>query len=402
MNSRSSILIFALLIFFPAFGAAVTLETIAVDGTRNSCTVTIRSDGELKSSGIFVDNPPRVVLDFPGVKSKLPSSYEPPGNPYVVRVRSGSLSNEGVKVKGTRVVIDLKTALNFSVSPIERGVALTLTTIVKSPSTQPQSKPSRPSAGGDSSQSLDIVIGAEDLLDITVFELPQFNCTSRVAGDGTITMPLIGSVEVRGLTKKDVEKKIADALAAKYINNPSVSVTIKEYKSRQVSILGAVNNPGAYTIISQRSLLQLLSEAGGLSAAAGRKCFIFRQGASRIEIDLADLMDNGNPALNIPILPGDVINIPTETKVTVYVLGAVRNPGAVELSSSMPVTLLAAIARAGGPSDQASKSGIQIRRRDAAGQEQVLKANLKDILSGKSPDIDLLPGDVINVPESFF
>lgn len=398
MNSRSSILILVFLICLPALGAAVTLETIAVDGAQNSCTVTIRSDGELKSSGIFVDNPPRVVLDFPGVKSKLPSSFEPRGNPYVERVRSGKLSNEGVKEKGTRVVIDLKKALNFSVSPIEHGVALTLTPAAK-PSAQPQSKPA---ASGASSQSLDIVIGAEDLLDITVFELPQFNCTSRVAGDGTITMPLIGSVEVRGLTKKEVEKKIAEALAAKYINNPSVSVTIKEYKSRQVSILGAVNNPGAYTIISQRTLLQLLSEAGGLNAAAGRKCFIFRQGASRIEIDLADLMDNGNPALNIPILPGDVINIPTETKVTVYVLGAVRNPGAVELSSSMPVTLLAAIARAGGPSEQASKSGIQIRRRDAAGQEQVIKANLKDILSGKSPDIDLLPGDVINVPESFF
>ncbi|HSP05553.1 MAG TPA: polysaccharide biosynthesis/export family protein, partial [Acidobacteriota bacterium] len=243
---------------------------------------------------------------------------------------------------------------------------------------------------------------AEDLLEINVFELPQFNVTSRVSGDGTITMPLIGSVQVRGLTKKEVEKQIAAALAAKYINDPSVSVTIKEYKSRQVSILGAVNTPGAYTIISSRTLLQLLSEAGGLSASAGRKCFIFRQGAPRIEIDLQDLMNNGNQALNVPILPGDVINIPLETKVTVYVLGAVRNPGAVELSSSMPVTLLAAIARAGGPSDQANKSGVQIRRRDAAGQEQVIKANLKDILNGKAPDVELLPGDVINVPESFF
>ena len=107
------------------------------------------------------------------------------------------------------------------------------------------------------------MIGAEDLLEINVFELPQFNVTSRVSGDGTITMPLIGSVQVRGLTKKEVEKQIEAALAAKYINNPSVSVTIKEYKSRQVSILGAVNTPGAYTIISSRTLLQLLSEAGG-------------------------------------------------------------------------------------------------------------------------------------------
>jgi polysaccharide export outer membrane protein len=240
------------------------------------------------------------------------------------------------------------------------------------------------------------------LLDITVFELPQFNVAARVAGDGTITMPLIGSVEVRGLNKKQVERKIEQALQAKYINDPSVSVTIKEYRSRQVSILGAVNNPGAYTIISPRTLLQLLSEAGGLGQNAGKRCFIFRSGASRIEIDLDDLMNNGNPDLNVPILPGDVINIPVESKIIVYVLGAVRNPGAVEMTSSMPVTLLAAIARAGGPTEQANKSGIQIRRRNAEGEEQVIKANLKEILGGKEPDVDLVSGDVVNVPESFF
>lgn len=403
MNFRQSLLIVAILASGYSIGSAVTLETVAVEPAPNSCTITIRGDAELKSSGVFVDSPPRVVLDFPDTKSKLPPSFDPRDNEFVSRIRSGNLAKEGEKIKGTRVVVDLKTTLNFSVSPVEHGIAITLTPFKqeKRPDAAPAPAPPR-DVKGDGAQNLDIVIGAEDLLDITVFELPQFNVTTRVAGDGSITMPLIGSVPVRGLTKKEVEKKIEAALEAKYINNPSVSVAIKEYKSRQVSILGAVNSPGAYTIISPRTLLQLLSEAGGLSASAGRRCFIFRQGATRIEIDLQDLMNNGNPALNVQILPGDVINIPAESKITVYVLGAVRNPGAVEMTSSMPVTLLAAIARAGGPSEQASKSGVQIRRRDASGQEQVIKANLKDILSGKAPDVDLLPGDVINVPESFF
>ena len=401
MNFRLTLLLLVFLAIGPSIVRALTLETISVEPGSKSCTITIRGDGELKSNGVIVDKPPRVVLDFPDTRSKLPASFNPRENDFVSRIRSGSLAGEGGNQKGTRVVMDLKHTLNFSISQVERGVAITLTPFKQDSQTQPASTAPK-STKGDIPESLDIVIGAEDLLDITVFELPQFNVTARVAGDGSITMPLIGSVPVRGLTKKEVELKIESALAAKYINNPSVSVAIKEYKSRQVSILGAVNNPGAYTIISPRTLLQLLSEAGGLSPNAGRRCFIFRQGASRIEIDLQDLMNNGNPALNVQILPGDVINIPAETKITVYVLGAVRNPGAVELTSSMPVTLLAAIARAGGPSEQASKSGIQIRRRDASGQEQVIKANLKDILSGKAPDVELQPGDVINVPESFF
>ncbi len=249
---------------------------------------------------------------------------------------------------------------------------------------------------------IDIHIGSEDLLEVTVFELPQFNVTSRVSGDGTVTMPLVGSVEVGGLTKKEAEKKIAAALETKYVNNASVSINIKEYKSKQVSILGAVKNPGAYYILSNRTLLQLLSDAGGLSPQAGKICFVFRSGAPKVEIDLDELMNSGNEKLNIPVKPGDVINIPSETKVVVYVLGAVRTPGAIEMTTTLPVTLLAAIARAGGLTDEASKSNIQIRRKDDKGADTVIKVNLKDILNGKTADVPLHPGDAINISESFF
>jgi polysaccharide export outer membrane protein len=249
---------------------------------------------------------------------------------------------------------------------------------------------------------VDIHIGAEDLLEITVFELPQFNVISRVSGDGTVTMPLVGSVEVGGLTKKDAEKKIAAALETKYVNNASVSINIKEYKSKQVSILGAVKNPGAYYILSNRTLLQVLSDAGGLTPQAGSKCFVFRSGAEKIEVDLNELMNSGNEKFNVPVRPGDVINIPLETKVIVYVLGAVRSPGAIEMTTTLPVTLLAAIARAGGLTDEANKSNIQIRRKDEKGVDSVIKVNLKDILNGKTADVLLNPGDAINISESFF
>ncbi len=267
--------------------------------------------------------------------------------------------------------------------------------------TEPKAEPSETTSNSTPSE-IDIHIGSEDLLEITVFELPQFNVTSRVSGDGTVTMPLVGSVEVGGLTKKEAEKKVAAALETKYVNNASVSINIKEYKSKQVSILGAVKNPGAYYILSNRTLLQLLSDAGGLAPQAGKICFVFRSGAPKIEIDLDKLMNSGNEEFNIQVRPGDVINVPLETKVIVYVLGAVRSPGAIEMTTTLPVTLLAAIARAGGLTDEASKSNIQIRRKDDQGANSVIKVNLKDILKGKTADIPLYPGDTINISESFF
>ena len=113
-------------------------------------------------------------------------------------------------------------------------------------------------------------------------------------------------------------------------------------------------------------------------------------------------MVNGNPVLNIPIYPGDVVNVPPDSKIVIYVLGAVRQPGAVQLSSTMPTTLLAAIAAAGGPTEAAKQSDIKIKRRHSAGQENLIKVNLKDILRGEAEDIPLFEGDIITVPESFF
>jgi polysaccharide export outer membrane protein len=239
-------------------------------------------------------------------------------------------------------------------------------------------------------------------LEINVFKIPDFSVTTRVLGDGTITMPLIGSVKIGGLTRKEAERKIEEALEAKYVNNPSVSVNVKEYKSLQVSVLGEVKNAGPYYITSRRTLLQLLSDAGGLTTEAGSKCFVFREGASKIEIDLYDLMQKGEQDLNILIRPGDVINIPPAEKLFVYVLGAVKSPGAIEVTRASKITLLAAIARVGGVTEIANKSEIHIKRKDENGIEKIIHANYKDILKGRIPDVELFPDDVVNVRESFF
>lgn len=420
-----------------------TINSIRVGmGDGAAYSVYLVGSGNLQFSEVLFTDPPRIAIDFPNIKNKFTTkNFEPKANPYVRLIRTMDYFKGSQKV--SRVIVELKSNMKHTVKRIPEGLALQLltgsespdstSTVVNSPATSEPSttEPATPlpvtpaeTVPEDSSKTvednteestsppattnpavptnLDVQIGSEDLLEISVFELPQFSVSSRVSGDGTITMPLVGSIEVRGLTKKQVEDKIADALEAKYVNDANVSVTIKEYKSRQVSLLGAVGNPGAYYIVSPRTLLQLISEAGGLTAEAGSKCYIFRQGSSKVEIDLRDLMNNGNQNLNVPILPGDVVNIPADTMIVVYVLGAVRAPGAVEMTTSMPITLLAAIARAGGPLEQASQSKIQIKRRGPTGAETVIKANLKDIIKGKAQDIKLNPGDVINVPESFF
>ncbi len=249
------------------------------------------------------------------------------------------------------------------------------------------------------------VIGPRDLLEIKVFELPEFDHTVRVSEDGTITLPLLGSVQVGGLTKEKVEQKIA-GLLDKYIKNAQVSVFIKEYQSSRVAIIGAVEKPGMYELVGRQTLLQMISQAGGFKENAANEIYVLREGqdgnTASISIDLEDLLLNGNQRLNIPLQPNDVINVPVDKLITIYVFGQVRNPGALQVKISKKITLLQAIAQAGGLSENASKRGVVVKRKDKSGKEINLKVNLNDIINGRKKDIPLQEGDVIIVKESIF
>ncbi|MCR4395229.1 MAG: polysaccharide export protein, partial [Candidatus Saccharicenans sp.] len=181
------------------------------------------------------------------------------------------------------------------------------------------------------------IIGPRDLLEIKVFELPEFDHTVRVSEDGSITLPLLGNVQVGGLTKEKVEQKIADLLD-KYVKKAQVSVFIKEYQSSRVAIIGAVEKPGMYELVGRQTLLQMVSQAGGFKENAANEIYILREGqegnTASISIDLEDLLLNGNQRLNIPLQPGDVINVPVDRLITIYVFGQVRNPGALQVKMS--------------------------------------------------------------------
>ena len=249
-------------------------------------------------------------------------------------------------------------------------------------------------------------IGPKDLLEISVFGLNELNQTVRVSEDGKITLPLVGEVAVDGLTKSELEKKLTTLLEAKYLQNPQITIFIKEYQSKRVSVMGAVGKPGDYELLGRQTLLQILSQAGGLTRDAAKEIIVMRrlQDGSSVShhISIDDLILRGDPKFNILIEPNDIINVPVDMTVVIYLFGQVKSPGALQVKKSNMPTLLQAIAQAGGFTDRAAKGSVLIKRKDAAGKEREIKVNTKDILKGKKKDIQLEENDTVYVPESFF
>lgn len=259
---------------------------------------------------------------------------------------------------------------------------------------------------GQERETVEYKIGAKDLLDISVFGLKDFDSTVRVSEEGKISLPLLGEIYVEGLTRIELEKKLSQLLDEKYLQNPQVTVFIKEYQSKRVFMLGAVEEPGPYELLGRQTLLQLISLAGGLTSEAGDEIIVIRQlkeGDNKsFKIPIDDLILKGETELNILLEPNDIVNIPADKAVFVYVFGQVNKPGALEVKRSNIPTLLRAIAQAGGFSDRASKSGVVIKRMDQDGKEIQIRVNVKNILKGKQNDIQLKENDVVYVPETIF
>jgi polysaccharide export outer membrane protein len=247
----------------------------------------------------------------------------------------------------------------------------------------------------------DYRIGAKDLLEIAVFELPELNQTVRVSEDGSITLSLLGKVEVAGLTAQELEKKLATLLDQQFTKGAHVTVFIKEYQ--KVSVIGAVGRPGQYELVGPTTLLHAIAQAGGLTGQAMNELFVYRQGndgkPEMIVIRLDDLTIGGNQDLNILLQPKDVVTVPIDQTLNVFVYGEVKSPGAIPYLSSKKITLVQAIAQAGGPTEWAKRSRVMIKRKDRkTGKEIQIHVNLKSMINGKIADIMLEEGDVIIVP----
>lgn len=243
-------------------------------------------------------------------------------------------------------------------------------------------------------------LGPRDVVAVRVAEDDKLNTEQRISEQGTIELTHIGTIEVQGLTVAEAQERLRTALE-RYLRRATVSVEVKEFRFRPISVLGAVTSPGYLPFSGRWTLLEALTEAGGVAPGHGGKVLVVRQAdnglTDRLEIDLEDLLYEADPTLNIPLLPRDIVNVPPAISVTVNCLGAVTSPGPIRFQSNERMTLLAAIGRAGGLTDRA---GGRIVVRHPDGREVVVR--YRELLDGSRADLELAEGDVIVVKESFF
>lgn len=256
-------------------------------------------------------------------------------------------------------------------------------------------------------QQKDYLVGADDVLEISVFEWEFSEQTRtlefRVSETGEITLPVLGPVRAAGRSIRDIQTSIVEQLSTRNIlQNPRVAVSVKEYRSRRIGVVGAVNAPGVYALHRNVStLMDVLTLAGGPSDAAGEVAYVLRKEAkgsqsARIAVDLNSLLVRGDMSLN-PVLQGDdVLFVPKAPLFFVY--GNVRQPGGFSLQR--PTQLLDAIALAGGPSRLADRRECRLTRRNADGSQTLSTIDLVAIENGKSPNLYLRGGDVLQVPQS--
>jgi len=259
-------------------------------------------------------------------------------------------------------------------------------------------------------------LGPEDQLLIRALQVPEISEKPvRIDTGGFVRLPMVGRVQASGLTVEQFENELSRRLQ-EFIKEPEVAVTVTEYRSQPVSVLGAVRTPGVQQVQGRKTLLELLSMAGGIDAEAGHSVKITRRkeygpiplesakpdesGAYGIaDVDLSSLLEARNPRENIEVKPYDVITVPRGA--LVYVMGQVKRPGGFVLRQQESVSALQALALAEGLDRTASPQNSRILRNvPGAPQRSEIYVDLRKILSGKSPDIALLPNDVLLIPNS--
>jgi polysaccharide biosynthesis/export protein len=240
-----------------------------------------------------------------------------------------------------------------------------------------------------------VELGPGDTVKMEVFGQPDMSQTLLVDDDGTIRVPLAGSVKVGGFSPNEAAQKVEAALKKGYIIDPQVTLTVMQSRSQRVVVLGEVKSPGRYTIESSATVLDVIAEAGGVTDKGGDIVYVTRQDGTgtpqRYTVDLKGAIDSQDSAPSVlqTLRGGDRVVVPKAEQF--YIAGEVRTPATYRLDSGM--TLLEAIARAGGVTERGSASRVQIRRLGPDGKYAVI--------SGKASD-KVQPNDVITVKERIF
>ena len=307
-------------------------------------------------------------------------------------------------LSGRASLLILGVAVLFQVSSAQNNPASQDTTHKQDGTKESRETVSQPTADASTQKnpqqanSSALVLGPGDDLEITVYGAPDLSGHTRVSAEGNISMPLIGYVRVVGLTSSEAEGAIEAQLRQNNIvNDPQVSLYVKEYTSGGISVVGEVAKPGAYSALGPHRLFDVLQAAGGPTEKAGNKVIISHRGSENpitVELprDPAEIAKS-----NVEILSGDTVVVPAAP--IVYVPGEVGKPGGYVLNSINGVTLLRVVAAAGGPTHDASVGSTRMLRKTADGLKE-LPVPLKEILRAKAPDMPVQAEDIIYVPRS--
>jgi polysaccharide export outer membrane protein len=292
-------------------------------------------------------------------------------------------------------------------------------------------------AGATGNQAGDYRMGAEDLLEIKVFEAPDLNRSLRVSAGGQISLPLLGAVQAAGLTAQELEALLEYKLH-KYMKDPHVDVLVSSVESHPVSVVGAVKKPGVFQVRGPKTVLEMLSLAEGLNDDAGDDVLVMRgagllfadsqdggQGTSNdralagepsgappasqsndesseketVRVNLKSLLETGDARLNVPVYPGDIVKVPRSG--VIYVVGEVKKPGGFVLKSNEKMTVMKAVALSEGLTPTALKNRARIIRTELSGApKQEIPIDLGKMLDGKVPDQALEAADILFVPNS--
>jgi polysaccharide export outer membrane protein len=241
-------------------------------------------------------------------------------------------------------------------------------------------------------------LGPGDLLEIGVFESPELTTQARVTSEGEISFPLLGKLHVGGLTPQEVQNLIREQLVAgNFVKDPQVAAFVTEYANQSIYVFGEVSRPGAYPVVGDHRLFELISAAGGFSPRAGKTITVTR----RVSPDSPEVIHfSRHPNLavdNIEITAGDTINV-GEAGV-VYVVGNVLHPGGFLLDGDQQLTVIQALALAAGARPGAAMKNARIVRMTAQGRQQI-PVNLNKILTSKNTDVMLQDQDILYVPNS--
>ena len=268
-------------------------------------------------------------------------------------------------------------------------------------------------AGPEVGAAASYVLGPDDVIAIKALDADEVNSPSvRVDQTGFISLPMLGRVMAGGLTAERLEKELTTRLKT-YLRAPVVAVSVVEYRSQPVSVMGSVGQPGVHQLEGHKTLVEMLAKAGGTRPEAGNSIMIARRAEwgpiplpsavkdpsgdfTVAQVSLRSIMQATNPVENILIRPNDVITVPRAD--LVYVIGEVKKSGAFVLSERSTVSGLQALAMADGLTATAATKRALIIRHPAGAKRIEIPANLKEILAGRSPDVQLQADDILFVP----